>query len=263
MTIPNHPPLTDSKYEESIDQWLCSQCFKTVSSSRPPVFNPENCSCVEVGGGGGIPSPSSGQEVEQPLYGYDHTTTPNPLYHNNDVQSYPSSTLSFRGPEGPERENVDMHLSNNYLPLAPDTGLNEAQHRRSTSFESEMSYQMRRFLVEDGYHRTHLSSSSGGNEDVIEDKFLQQDVKIGYGSARMGSSRKVNKGSKFSWGSGDSIIRPGSEELGSVSVRGEAMRDVGAWMDDFAYGGVEMQRDVGYGYPMVMSGFTECGFEGT
>lgn len=145
---------------------------------------------------------------------------------------------------------MDLHVSNTYLPLGPDMGLNEVQHRRSASFESDMSYQMRRFLVEDGYHQTE--HENGGNAN-----FLQQDVKIGYGCT---TSKKVNKGSKPSWVSGSSG-RASNEELAwSLGQRGEMMRDVGAWMD--GYGGVKMERGVGqvYEYPMVLSGITECGF---
>ncbi|KUJ20533.1 uncharacterized protein LY89DRAFT_445989 [Mollisia scopiformis] len=156
MAIPDHNN-TDSThhYEESIDQWICSQCFKTVSPTRPPVFNPENCSCVEAGGGGPVSQPRT---EEQPLYGYDNTM---------NQPSYASSVVSFTGPEGPERENPNMQITNNYLPLGPDTGLNETQHRRSASFESDMSYQMRRFLVEEGYvNEEHRFLQWGGRVGV-------------------------------------------------------------------------------------------------
>jgi len=142
-----------------------------------------------------------------------------------------------------------MRLTNAYLPLGPDTGLNELQHRRSASFESNLSYPMRRFLVEEGYNQTQLSS-----EEAVENRFLQQDVK-------MGSSKKVTKGSKFSWVSGDSAGKSSSDELAWSASASKDLGNVGAWMEDngVPYGGVEMQRE-GNGYPMVMSGLTEYGF---
>lgn len=31
-----------------MDQWACPSCFKTISTSRPPIINADNCSCVDL-----------------------------------------------------------------------------------------------------------------------------------------------------------------------------------------------------------------------
>lgn len=252
MDIPNHNHNyndLDLEHEDSIDPWLCSQCFKTVSSSRPPVFNPENCSCVEIANGG---PPSPRGEIEQPLYHYDNTGDLNPLYHNR-AQSYASSALSFQGPEGPERENFDMRVTNEYSPLATNTRFIDPN---PISGEPEMSYPMQRFLIEDGY-----------DQDIYgtEREVRHQDIKTRHGN---GSSKKAKKGSKVSFGSGSSGRRGSEEGDLNWGQRFEGVREVGAWVDGFGYGfgfgygGVEMEREGGvycFQYPLVLSGVTELG----
>jgi hypothetical protein len=52
---------------------------------------------------------------EQPMYTYNTATD----YHTQRPQSYTSSFLSGRCPEGPEREDPKMCLTNGSLPLGP------------------------------------------------------------------------------------------------------------------------------------------------
>lgn len=120
------------------------------------------------------------------------------------------------------------------------------QHRRTASFESEMSPQMRRFLIEGGYDRT---------EHVGEEGFLKQDVKIS-------ASRKVHRGSKPSWVSSGSRGSGLEESFGGWSQRLDWTRETGAWMDEFEMGDgdVDLERGEVYEYPMIMSEVTECGF---
>ncbi|CZR61176.1 uncharacterized protein PAC_11072 [Phialocephala subalpina] len=246
MAIPdhnhNHNEIGTNNYQyEEMDQWLCSQCFKTISSSRPPIFNSENCSCLEVSGGGSPHAQPVSIPQPEPIYNYENTV------HNATVyQSYASSARSFTGPEGPERENPDLRVSNTYLPLGPDAGHGEVQHRRTASFESEMSFQMRRFLVE-GYHLTSHEHEG----------FLKQDVVLGRSCE---STRKGKRGSKPSWvSSGSGKSGQLEESLGGWSQRLDWTREMGGWMDD-----VDVQRGEVYEYPMDMSGVTECAYgEGT
>lgn len=257
MAIPEHNPMHNHHHyqHEALDQWLCSQCFKTISPTRPPILNLDNCSCVDLGsgGGGGMSSPYDQPRLtlEQPVYTYDTTT-----HQQYNTQQLGTSTTD----SAPERtNNATYRLPNTYLTLGPETGLNEAQHRRSASFESEMSYQMRRFLVEQSYDYTAQDAFEG---DVVERdegnrRFLKQDVNIGYGYKKKGS-RKVHKGSKVSWISDGS----GREEEGSwtLGARCVAIGEMGAWVSGHG-AGVEMERDgegwYGRGGDLVLGGFTE------
>jgi hypothetical protein len=226
----------DQTYE-SIDQWSCIHCFKPVSSSRPPNFNAENCSCVEVrihanGGGEHFSQPMI---REQPMYTYDTTTH----YHTQRPQSYASSSLSGPCPEGPEREDPNMHISNAYLPLGPDTGLNETQHQRTASFHSEMSYPMQRFLGDLGYFQPYETEHVPTNGP-----FLSQDLYIQ-------SSKKVNKGTKRSKQSYMSVQSSGSAEASFVSWGLDPLTAAGAWAGEAG------KERPGEGYAMVLSGLTE------
>lgn len=221
-------------------------------------MNLDNCSCVEVGGGASPPAPTSHhQQHQHPIYSYDHTS------HQLATGSAPSlsNTACVEG------EDRDVHYgTNNYLTLGPETGLNEAQHRRSASFESEMSYQMRRFLVEQSYDYT--AQDAFENEVVERDegnrRFLKQDVNIGYGKGYekgYNKSRKAKKGSKVSW------VSDGPQDEGqgvwTLGARCVAVGEMGGWVEGYG-AGVEMERDgdwYGTGMrderPMVLSGFTE------
>lgn len=102
-------PRFDDEYNdyESIDHWACPYCFKTISSSRPPIFNPDNCSCGEAGAfiGGEHEPPALQQQVAQ------HNTE---LYCQRP-SSYASSSYSISCPEGPEREDPNINVGNTYV----------------------------------------------------------------------------------------------------------------------------------------------------
>jgi len=221
---------------ENIDQWSCIICYKPVSASRPPSFNPENCSCVEVGthakGAGEYSQPMI---REQPMYHYEATTH----YHTQHPQSYASSSLSVPCPEGPEREDPNMHITNGYLPLGPPTGLNELQHQRTASIHSDMSYPMQRFLGELDHFQPY-----GTEHAPTNGTFLSQDLYIQ-------SSKKVNKGTKRSKQSYMSVQSSSSAEASFVSWGLDPLTAAGAWAGE---GGNQRPGD---GYAMVLSGFTE------
>jgi hypothetical protein len=228
----------DPSYE-TIDQWACINCYKPMSASRPPNFNAGNCSCVEVGthSNGADEHFSQPMIREQPVYHYDTTTQ----YHTQRPQSYASSSLSGPCPEGPEREDPNMHLTNTYLPLGPDTGLNEAQHQRTASFHSDMSLPMRRFLEELDYTQPY-----GTEHAPTNCKFLPQDLYI-----QSEASKKFNRGTRRSNQSYMSGQNSSSAEISFVSWGLDPVTAAGAWTGD---GGDERPGD---GYAMVLSGLTD------
>lgn len=219
-------PEFDGEYShhESLEQWeqwdsVCRYCFRTISSSRPPVFNPDNCGCGVQGGtfatGGDEQSPSPPHELQGVQHGRE-------VYYQRP-QSTTSSDESVACPEGPEREEPKLHVNNTFLPLVADTGLNEVQHRRSASFHSEMSYQMRQFLIEED---TRLSAHSTGIPPS-KAKFLPQDTYIQAQRAKKSKNRGKPSYQSFSSGSGgaslhswggDPMIAVGTQFDGRCSV---------------------------------------------
>jgi len=238
MAAPDHNNhnLFDNEGYHDLDQWVCSTCLKTVSSSRPPVYNADNCSCADLGGytNGTTQVP---QPAASPGQGFS--------YEHNDAayyppQSYPSSTTTVPCPEGIEREDPNLHIGAQFLPLGPDLGHNEPQHRRSASVHSDMSYQMRRFLVDqrDNQPRQDVSPPSKAN-------FLPQDIWI---QSQTKMPKKDKKRSKPSYQSFDSSSV--SEEYGFV-VGADAMAHVGEWVEE------RIRFGDGYGYEMTLSGMTD------
>ena len=237
MAAPDHNILDNEGYYD-LDQWttLCGTCLKAVSSSRPPVYNADNCSCADLGdytnGLTQVPQPaaSPGQRFR-----FEHNDA---AYY--PPQSYASSTASVPCPEGVEREDPGLYVVSHYLPVAPDLGLNEVQHRRSASVHSDMSYQMRRFLVDqrDNQPRQDLSPPTKSN-------FLPQDIYIQSQTAKKKKDRKGR--SKPSYQSFESS---GSEEYAFV-VGSDAMAHVGEWVEE------RIRFGDGRGYDMTLSGMTD------
>ncbi|PMD24646.1 hypothetical protein NA56DRAFT_700292 [Hyaloscypha hepaticicola] len=65
------------------------------------------------------------------------------------------------GSPAAERNDARVHDAEAYLPLGPAITLNETQHRRTASFNSDMSYSMLRFLGgSDYYHRCSIEHDS-------------------------------------------------------------------------------------------------------
>ena len=214
---PEHHYDDEYSHYESLDQWdsVCRYCFRTISSSRPPVLNPDNCSCAEAGtfASGSAELPAS---QAHKLKGIQENRE---LYYQTP-QSTTSSDDSVPCPEGPEREEPKLHVSHTFLPLVPDIGLNEAQHCRSASFHSDMSYQMRQFLLEREPHLLMETSQSRPG-------FLSQDIHIqaqlikepknrskpSYQSVSSGSG----EASIYSWGA-DPVFAVGAQFNGGGSV---------------------------------------------
>ncbi|KAF4637424.1 hypothetical protein G7Y89_g645 [Cudoniella acicularis] len=246
MALPEHEDLDhiNLEYGEP-DQFTCPDCFKTISASRPPVFNTENCSCVETamisnGGGQLPPSPT----YAYAMHGIDSTPQVNNYYR---PESYASSSRSVSCPEGPENAQPNITLlNNNYLPLAPETGLNEVEHRRSSSFNSDMSYQMRRFLVEQEQHQAAYAATTA----AAPNHFLQQDIHV-----QSQTSLKVAKSSKKSKESTRSMQSSGSGDLSYIGWPTDPIMAIGAWAEG---SGGDSNEDA---YPMVMSGISEYVFD--
>jgi hypothetical protein len=162
---PAYDHINGGNVQNSPFDWECLKCFKTASAWGPPVFNSKNCSCAEAGAyANGVDHSPKATADESPDSAY------------RSPESYASSSASVKCPEGPELEEQNLHIGTSYLPLVPDQGLNEAQHRRSASFNSDMSYHMRRFLVEQNPNEL----SQVGHPVSSETRFLRQDVHLQY-----------------------------------------------------------------------------------
>jgi hypothetical protein len=227
---------TDQPYEK-IDQWelACFQCHKPISANRPPNYNRENCSCVESGTHANGEYFSQPMVREQPVYHYRVTTQTQ--YHNQSPQSYASSNLSGPCPEGPEREDPNLHFAPTYLPLGPPLGLNEAQHQRTASFYSDLPLPMLRFLGEPDYPEPWATENA-----PAEGRFLPQDPYI-----ISQTSKKVNNSTKRSKQSYKSMQSSGSHETSFVSWGVDPVKEAGAWAGDRP----------GNGYALVLSGLTD------
>ncbi|KAH8663133.1 hypothetical protein BGZ60DRAFT_566017 [Tricladium varicosporioides] len=231
----------NAEYGE-LDQYTCLQCFKTISSSRRPVYNSDNCSCVEAamasnGGGHNPPSPPYGQTFYR-----QETSTHMNLY---QPESYASSSHSVPCPEGPENAQPNITLANNYLPLAPEMGHNEAEHRRSFSFNSDMTYQMRRFLVEQQNQEHARPPTPSPNH------FLSQEVHL-----QSQNPLQAAQSSKKSIESKKSMQSSGSGETSYIGWPTDPIMAMGAWANDsYNYEYADPT------YPMTMSGMSECPFD--
>jgi hypothetical protein len=183
---------------------------------------------------------------EQPIYHYDSTTQTH--YHNQSPQSYASSNLSGPCPEGPEREDPNMNVTHGYLPLGPPIGLNEAQHQRTASFHSNMSYPMLRFLDEHDYYEPPYATEHAS----INTRFLSQDLHI-----QSQASKKVQKGTRRSKQSWMSMQSSSSAETSFVSWGLlDPVTEAGAWS---AEGG---NKRPGEGYALDLSGLEDFHING-
>jgi len=233
MAQQNHDN-NDQAYEE-IDQWelACFQCHRPVSADRPPNYNCDNCSSVEVGTHATPEYFSYPMVREQPMYTYDHTQN-----HNQVPQSYASSNLSGPCPEGPEREDPNMPFTARFLPLGPPIGLNETQHQRAASFNSGLSLPMLRFLDERDYPEHYATEHT-----PLEGRFLSQDLHI-----QSQISKKVHKSAKRSKQSYMSMQSSSSHQTGFSWGPLDPVADVGAW---------DLDRRPSDGYALTLSGLTE------
>lgn len=236
MSAPDHNIFGHEEYHNShhdLDQWVY---VEADSSRRPPVYNADNCSHADLSGyTNGVTQPAA-----SPQQGYHFENHAKP-WHQPPPHSYASSTASVPCPEGVEREDPNLAVAHTFLPLGPDTGLNEIPHRRSASFHSDMSYQMRRFLVDQQKDQPRRSASP-----PAQDKFLPQDIYIQ-------SSKKKIKDKKRSKPSYQSFTSYSSEDQGFVGWGVEPTAYTGEWVEDERFG---YCRD-GFGYSSTLSGMTD------
>ncbi|TAQ88534.1 hypothetical protein B7494_g3124 [Chlorociboria aeruginascens] len=239
MTSPDHTPEYIHRTHDASDQWTltCLECFKPVTATRPPIFNPENCSCVEDR------SFTNGEPSYTPRTLPDYETT----IHDQDSslalqyrpESYASSAASVRCPEGPESAQPNMSLMNTsgygaYAQAAPSVApapsSNALQHHHLSSVDADRSYTLRRFL----------GAGHG--------PFLTHEVHV---RSQGGSMRatKGSKGSKFSGGSRGSVGSIGSAEMHKSVGKIETIREMGAWAKEDGASGQ---------YAMAMSGLSDA-----
>ncbi|KAG9235652.1 hypothetical protein BJ875DRAFT_440163 [Amylocarpus encephaloides] len=223
-----HLESNDLEYED----FSCPFCFRTISSDRPPIFNSDNCSCVEAamvinGSNGTNDGPSS---FEQPLY---------------SPESCASSSPSTRCPEGPETTHPNLHLSDSCLPLCPPPSPNEHEHA-STSSKLDLSYQLRRYLIEQ--EATQYPSPSPSPEP--SSPFPRQELHV-----QLPGSMMVGKSSKRSKQSKKSLKSSSSGELGYSGYGADPTVFLGTWAMEREGGG-----RLGEEYPLEMSGVSEFAF---
>ncbi|KAH8599026.1 hypothetical protein B0O99DRAFT_683750 [Bisporella sp. PMI_857] len=232
-----HPQQSNHSEDQAYnEQWelACSICYETTSASRPPIYNARNCPCINLSGltiaeHDQSPSPQEQQVYEEPTY---------------LPQSRCTSELSVSCPEGPEREDPSMRTNTNgnrFLPIVPPLGLNEAQHRRSASFHSDLSYPMLLFLSSS----SDLPSLPSYVTNPSSTRYLSQDLHIQF----QRREKKNGNGSKMSWQSRSSSS---GGYRGFTGFGADPMVAVGAWDDGWEGEGAG-------GYAMAMSEMTEYG----
>jgi len=238
MSAPDHARIERTRLEYGdTDQFTCPRCFKMISASRPPVFNSDNCSCVEVAAYNGAMQRTQPSPYEQtPWYEYQLQASPH-LYPYRP-ESYASSNRSALSPDGVENPQPNINISNDFLPLGPEAGLNEVQHRRNSSVYTDMSYQMRRFLVEQEYYQPVHAPTPAPSPS----KFLPQETHI-----LSNKSPKNKKGSKQSQ---KSLQSSGSGDMCYIGFGADPITATGAWARASETGYEENQ------YAMTLSGLS-------
>ena len=138
MAYQHHDGLEYDPEADPDHDWVHVGCIQNNSPNRPPILNRENFSSSEAGTP--VNDPNAAAEVRALGMNMNNVRLP-----NNAPSSYPSSNDgSVRAPDGPERKDP----ANNFLPVAPATGLGEMQHRRRASFdevEDQLTYCLRRW----------------------------------------------------------------------------------------------------------------------
>lgn len=241
---PEYNPFENDRIQfDSIQEWECARCAKTIPTSPAPLLSPDACICVdsdpfvrdhrrpqEVGGFG------------QDGYRYQPPRTD----HHFQAQSYASSSVSAPCPEGPERDDPNTNATNGFLHVEADPGLDETQFRPCSSDPFGLSLQMWRFLVEQDYNRPGYAAEPAGPDP----RFLVQEALIRPHLRGRGSSNKGRKASH------QSILSSCSDEPSFAGCDGDPMAGVGSWDDTGAY--VYSSDE----YPLTMSGLVECPAEG-
>jgi hypothetical protein len=155
------------RYDPQADSdhyWVFGGCIKNISPDRPPILNYDNISSEA-----GVPvnDPNEAAQVD--------ALSMNINVHliEHAPSSYPSiNDGSVSSPNGPERKDL-----NNFLPVAPATGLGEMQHRRRESFddvEDQLSYSLRKWARTLPAHARSFDPSWEG----MQGGWLRQDTHI-------------------------------------------------------------------------------------
>jgi hypothetical protein len=237
---PDHNIFIDDEYHHNItcndrNQWVY---VEADSSSRPHVYNGDNCSGTDLGGFTNgltrVPQPevSTSQGCKFENHG-------NIRYHPSE-SSYSStaSTASVPCTDGIEREDPNLAVTTTYLPVVPDTGLNEIVHRRSASIHSDMSYQMRRFLADQRKNQTRRNISP-----PARDRFLQQDLYI------QSAKKKEKKRRTRSY---QSFENDESDDQDFLDWEADPTAYAGKWTEDD-----RSDCQWGNGYSSALSGMTD------
>jgi hypothetical protein len=223
-------------------EWLCVICFKTISQSRPPVLNLDNCSCSEAG------KPINDPDKAGRAIGLGLNVNGLPIDNHGPPSYSTSDDGSVKTPDGPEARDPN----NQYLPLTPAIGLGEAQHRRRASLdevENQLSYSIRRYLKTPPPHERALQSGleNGSNGWLRQDAHLvgpTESVKAtwgygsGSGSAAMSSEHSGGSSGFRSWNI-DPVMETGAwVEGGNCFPAWPREIDDVAFDDDDAEGGI-------------------------
>lgn len=242
---PEHYPFENDRIQfDSIQEWECAKCAKTIPTSAAPLLSPDACICVdsdtfsrdahrlqELGGFG------------QDVYRYQ----PPRIAHHLQAQSYASSSASASCPEGPEREDPNTNAANGFLHVEADLSTDEAQLRPCSSDPFGLSLQMWRFLFEQEYNRPGYA----GEPTPPDPRFLLQEVPVRPPLGGRGSSNKRRKASH------QSILSSYSGDPPSFAgCDGDPMTGIGSWDETGAY--VCSSEE----YPLTMSGLVEHPAEG-
>ncbi len=204
--------------------WVRVDCIKNNSPNRPPVLNKDNVSSSEAGAQENDPSAAAqahaqGRDIDNLHFDSEHPPS-----------SYASSNSgSVQAPDGPEIRDP----GNKFLPVAPDIGLGEEEHRRRASFDDEgdrLVRSIRKYLKTLPRHERSCHASWEGVG--LQGGFLPLNTHIGGSSDSVQATRGKSSGSPSDGpGSGYSVASSG---LRSSNMDPAAWS--GAWIRDSVFG---------------------------
>ena len=104
--------------DKTIDHWICHRCFKRISVLRPPVFNEDDCSCVEVG----RISQTDSQPTEPPVY-------KTPQISQSSTSSSSPRSFPILSPQEQEHDELNSKGLNTNSSTAPKTSNSNTSSR--------------------------------------------------------------------------------------------------------------------------------------
>lgn len=208
--------------------WVHVGCTKNLSPNRPPNLNLDNCPSSQAGTPVNDPNPAAQVSALSMPMDNLHLDERPPF-------SYPSSSKSSVPTlDGPEtRDPADQ-----FLPIAPATGLNEMQHRRRASYDDvqhQLSYSLRKWAKDSAPAEPPFRASWEG----MQGHWLQLDPHIVGPSDSVRATRGKSSGSASALHS--SAYSGASSGWRNPSI--DLVSGSGHWVEESALSGWPMYID--------------------